>query len=100
MGVDSKYGRVTTEFGTIGENEPVVVFRAQDALLVKMLMYYHLFCLKAGSPRRHLSGILDAIDNVRNWQASNPTKTPQSQGYMTDQGWEGKDRPTPRLKGL
>ena len=30
MGIDAKYGRVTTERGDIGEDEPVVVFRAQD----------------------------------------------------------------------
>lgn len=90
MGVDGKYGRVTTEFGNIGEDEPVVVFRAQDGLMVKVLMYYHLFCLKAGSPRRHLDAILDAIDNVRRWQSNNPTKVPESVGYEKDQGWAGK----------
>lgn len=70
MAFDGKYGRVTTEFGDIGEDEPVVVFRAQDPLLPKVLMYYHLFCLKAGSPRKHLSIILDTIERVRQWQAS------------------------------
>lgn len=80
MAIDAKYGRVTLEHGTIGEDEPVVVFRAQDALLPKVLMYYHLFCLKAGSPARHLAAILGALDRVKAWQADNPSKTPSSDG--------------------
>ena len=79
MGYDSKYGKVTTEFGNIGENEPVVVFRAQDKLLPKILAYYHLFCLKAGSPRRHLNIILDTKEQVENWQVKNITKVPTSE---------------------
>jgi hypothetical protein len=31
VAVDRKYGRVTTERGTIGEDEPVIVFRAQSS---------------------------------------------------------------------
>lgn len=78
MAIDTKYGRVTLERGAIGEDEPVVVFRAQDALLPKVLAYYHLFCMKAGSPRRHLDRILSARDAVIAWQQDNPTKTPSS----------------------
>jgi hypothetical protein len=58
MAIDTKYGRVTTERGTIGEDEPVVVFRAQDELLPKVLAYYHQLCLEEGSPRHHLDGII------------------------------------------
>lgn len=36
MAVDRKYGRVTLERGTIGEDEPVVVFRAQDKMLPEL----------------------------------------------------------------
>lgn len=78
MALDHKYGRVTLENGTIGEDEPVVVFRAQDALVPKLLAYYHLFCLKAGSPRHHLAAILDARHKVVAWQSQNSTKTPSS----------------------
>lgn len=38
MAIDLKYGRVTLENADIGEDEPVVVFRARDALLPKVLM--------------------------------------------------------------
>lgn len=80
VGYDGKYGRVTTQFGDIGEDEPVIVFRAQDQLLPKVLMYYHLFCLKAGSPRKHLDIIVDSIERVKAWQRNNRTKVPESAG--------------------
>jgi hypothetical protein len=70
MAVDRKYGRVTLEHGSIGEDEPVVVFRAQDSLLPKVLMYYRLFCWKAGSPWRHLRLIDDTTKAVEEWQDS------------------------------
>lgn len=79
MAIDVKYGRVTLEHGTIGENEPVVVFRAQDVLLPKVLMYYHLFCLKVYTPKRHLDLILESLDRVKYWQENNNTRTPNSE---------------------
>jgi hypothetical protein len=82
MGYDRKYGKVTTEFGSIGEDEPVVVFRAQDKLLPKVLAYYHLFCLKAGSPRRHLDIILNAKEQVEQWQKTHPKYTPTSESSI------------------
>ncbi len=53
MAIDNKYGKVTLEHGTIGEDEPVVVFRATDSFLPKLLAYYHSFCLRGGSPRQN-----------------------------------------------
>lgn len=79
MAIDHKYGRVTLEHGDIGEHEPVVVFRARDSLLPKVLMYYHLFCWKAGSPARHLRLILDSIDAIQRWQEQHEVKTPDSE---------------------
>jgi hypothetical protein len=79
MGYDRKYGKVTTEFGNIGDDEPVVVFRARDKLLPKVLAYYHLFCIKEGSPKRHLNIIMNTLELVKNWQALNQTKTPDSE---------------------
>lgn len=75
MAVDGKYGKVTLEHGTIGEDEPVVVFRAADMLLPKLLGYYHLFCLKIGAPRRHLDLILTTRSEVLAWQHDNPDLT-------------------------
>lgn len=79
MAIDAKYGRVTLEHGTIGEDEPVVVFRAKDKLLPKVLAYYHLFCLREGSPRRHLDLIMDSLLRVQSWQRKNETKVPDSE---------------------
>lgn len=85
MAIDGKYGRVTLQHGDIGEDEPVIVFRAKDALLPKVLMYYHLFCLKAGSPERHLSLIMRTLRQVQEWQSlpANGTKVPDSENSRT-----------------
>ncbi len=79
MAIDHKYGRVTLEHGTIGEDEPVFVFRATDKFLPKVLAYYHLFCLSGGSPRRHLDIILNGRDTVIAWQERHETFTPSSE---------------------
>lgn len=82
MAIDGKYGRVTLERGTIGDDEPVVVFRAQDRLLPKLLKIYKVLCEIAGSPERHLDAIHDAAMAVKEWQAVNTTKTPSSDTYQ------------------
>jgi hypothetical protein len=82
MAIDGKYGRVTTERGTIGTDEVVVVFRAQDAMLPGVLDYYREICEQAGSPERHLKAIDDAKQNVLEWQRANGTKVPESATYQ------------------
>lgn len=82
MANDLKYGKVILEKGTIGEDEPVVVFRARDKLLPKVLAYYHLFCIKAGSPDKHLNLIMQRIREIEEWQNVNPTQIPASEGYV------------------
>jgi hypothetical protein len=81
MAIDLKYGKVQLERGDIGDDEPVVVFRARDKLLPKVLSYYLLFCMKEGSPRKHIDLILKAVDIVKDWQSKNKTKVPSSDGY-------------------
>ena len=85
MAIDGKYGRVTLEKGTIGEDEPVVVFRAQDMLLVPLLEEYGRLCVHQGSPERHIDLILNTKDRIEAWQAENPTKVPESVGYEKSQ---------------
>lgn len=72
MGLDSKYGQVTTEHGDIGEDEPVVVFRARDAKLPAVLTYYRDLCRLSGSPDRHIDLIQNTRETVRNWQEEHP----------------------------
>lgn len=79
MAVDSKYGKVTLEHGSIGEDEPVVVFRASDRLLPKLLAYYHLFCMREGSPKRHLDLIQETRETVMEWQERHGARTPSSE---------------------
>lgn len=79
MAIDPKYGKVTLEHGTIGEDEPVIVFRATDEILPRLLVHYHSLCDRAGSPPRHLGMILNARQTVMAWQAENPTRIPTSE---------------------
>lgn len=80
MGIDGKYGRVTTERGNIGDDEPVIVFRAQDRLLPKLLKVYKIMCELAGSPQRHLDLIHESAMTIKAWQVDHFTKTPESAG--------------------
>jgi hypothetical protein len=79
MAIDRKYGRVTLERSTIGEDEPVVVFRARDTLLPKLLKIYRILCELAGSPQHHLDAIHDSAMQVKEWQAAHQTQVPQSE---------------------
>jgi hypothetical protein len=76
MPIEHKYGRVTTERGTIDEDEPVVLFRAQDKLLPSVLKEYLALCTKNGSPPKHLRGIEETWRRVVKWQADHHTKVP------------------------
>lgn len=76
MASDLKYGRVTTERGTIGEDELVFLFRAQDETLPMLLSFYHMFCVEVGSSREHLNSILDARERIVTWQMGNHTQVP------------------------
>ena len=69
---DSTYGKVTTEHGTIGADEPVIVFRAKDKLLPALLDAYAEMCAAAGSPTRHLKILAESRANIVAWQAENP----------------------------
>jgi hypothetical protein len=84
MGYDLKYGKVTTEHGDIGEDEPVFVFRGRDKLLLKILSYYLFICAKAGTTDFHIGTVLKNIKIVRQWQADNPDRVvmPASKNYQ------------------
>jgi hypothetical protein len=83
MPIDQKYGRVTLERQrNIADDEPVIVFRAQDRLLLKLLKVYRYFCDLAGPPPNHLHAIDHTARVVKEWQADHPTKIPSSTGYQ------------------
>lgn len=79
MAIDGKYGRVTTEHGTIGEDEPVIVFRAQDALSPAVLAVYAALCGLAGSPQRHLDLVESTRKQFLGWQAAHAPRVPDSE---------------------
>jgi hypothetical protein len=78
MPYDGKYGRVATERKQIPDNEPVIVFRAQDRLVPGLLVLYRAVCESEGAGADHL----DAIDRTRrrfeDWQAEHLAKTPDT----------------------
>jgi hypothetical protein len=78
MAIDVKYGRVTTEHGSIGEDEPVVVFRARDILLPEVLAFYMRLCRDSGAGESHLRIINSAIEFVNEWQTENAVRMPDS----------------------
>jgi len=83
MAHDTKYGKVTTEFGNLGEDEPVVVFRARDVLLQDVLSFYRQKCAQIGSPQKHLDLIHTTEEKVYSWQERNKDKVrvPTSASY-------------------
>lgn len=93
MGYDLKYGHVSTERGSIADDEPVVVFRAQDEVLPALLDWYREACELRGSPDRHLHAIDDARAAVTAWQESGGhTQVPQSATYERPE-WLPSTRP-------
>ena len=79
MAIDGKYGRVTLEHGDIGEDEPVVVFRARDLTLPDLLTEYHKLCMQFGSPMRHLRLIAQTHKDIVEWQDAHDVRLPTSE---------------------
>jgi hypothetical protein len=83
--IDGKYGRVQLEHDKhIPLNEPGIWFRAQDNHLPAVLSYYRQLCKDHGSPQRHLDLIEETRLSVLKWQATHPTKFPDSE---TSRAW-------------
>jgi hypothetical protein len=76
MGFDLKYGRVTTERGSIGWDEPVIIFRAQDRFMLKVLKFYR-WLIEIGTGSTIMLDLLDRqANNVKAWQVTHDTKIP------------------------
>lgn len=80
MAAEGKYGRITTEFGDIPEDEPVFLLRGRDAATVAAIQSYEAVCVALGSPQRHLNGVQEARERIRMWQQENRSRVrvPQS----------------------
>lgn len=83
MGIDRKYGLVTTERGDIPDDEPVIVFRGRDQALVPLLQTYVTLCAALGSPQRHLNLVQESREKIRQWQQDHPhrVQVPQSKDW-------------------
>jgi hypothetical protein len=76
--IDEKYqtsGDITKLDGTpIPEDEPLILFRAHDKLLLPLLEDYMKLCVEAGSPEEHLGLLKQRIDAIKAWQEANVEK--------------------------
>lgn len=84
MAIDKKYGKVTTEFGDIGDDEPIIVFRARDVLVASVLRHYAYQCMKARVTRKHIDIVMDRVEEMLAWQQVHPelVRLPASKGYF------------------
>jgi hypothetical protein len=91
MGFDSKYGKVTTEYGDIPDDEPVFVFRAQDVIASTAIRRYASLCVTQPEvPRRHIELTLLAAEQFEKWREDHPDRVrlPNSEASRE---WLGDD---------
>lgn len=67
MGYDSKYGKITTEFGNIPEDEPVFILRGQDKLADFALREYQRVFLDYTGDREHYVLLCKNIETFEAW---------------------------------
>jgi len=68
MAFDGKYGRITTEYGDIPDDEPVLIFRAQDVTTPRVAEYAARVAGEVGATQGHKRGLRDAAAYIRHWQ--------------------------------
>lgn len=90
MPTDGKYGKITTEFGDIPDDEPVFLFRGRDMLLPAILGYYATFAEELGSPAGHVDIVNDAARRLIDWQTAHPDRVrmPTSTGTAGATYWD------------
>lgn len=76
--IDLKYktsGDITKLDGTpVPEDEPLILFRAKDKLLIPLLEHYQQICSQAGSLPKHMDLLQKRIDEIKKWQAEHPER--------------------------
>jgi hypothetical protein len=72
MGYDRKYGRVTTERGTIGPDEPVFLIRARDVSAPDALYAYASAAESHGAGETLCTNARKRGDEIAAWQAEHP----------------------------
>lgn len=77
MAVDAggKYESVTVDTGDhspIGEDEPVFMLRAQDALAADAIRHYIELCKSVDRPPVHIENSVRALEHIEDWQSAHP----------------------------
>lgn len=81
------YDRIQDPAKKIGKDEPVMLFRAQDVLMPKVLKHYALLLMAEGAALKMMGGdpsplwemaavVDDFLTDVREWQLANGAKLP------------------------
>lgn len=74
---DGKFGVTLNEGHTpLAVDEPVFVFRAQDALMSDVLRAYIELCIVAGATPEHIAAIEEHRQAVIDWQTVNGCRVP------------------------
>lgn len=72
MGYDRKYGQVTTERGTIGDDEPVFVIRGADKSAPNAIRAYASNAAICGADDDMIANVRERANQVAAWQAEHP----------------------------
>ena len=67
MGFDLKYGKVTLEKKVIPDEEPVFVFRAQDALATGVIAHYLGLLIQQSAPGNMIDLVRQQFENFVLW---------------------------------
>ena len=70
MAKDRKYGTVTVELGTLGEDEPVFILRGQDVLAIETLTHYREQADRFGCTDNFRGSVNEAIEYFRSWSGA------------------------------
>lgn len=76
--IDVKYktsGDITKLDGTpVPDDEPLMLFRGRDKLLLELLNRYAELCRDNGSPPEQLEKLQKQVDTIKTWQAAHPDR--------------------------
>jgi hypothetical protein len=77
--IDTKYqtsGDISKFDGTpIPSDEPLILFRAQDRLVLPMLEHYLQLRINAGTLEKNLSLLREQMRVIKDWQQTNTDRT-------------------------
>lgn len=74
MAYDEKFGTITLEKGSVGDDEPVFLLRAADALAVQTIEHYAELCSARDCQSAHIAGVMNSRQRVVEWQDAHAEK--------------------------